>query len=379
MPPLRVPFVVPYQVGHERRELEAALNALRLAGDNACTKACHAWLREHLGVSHALLTPSGTAALELAALLANLKPGDEVILPSFTFSSTANAVVLRGATPVFVDIRADTLNIDESLIEAAITPVTRAIMVVHYAGVPCEMDAINAIARRHQLLVIEDAAQALLSRYRGRLAGGLGDMAAFSFHETKNVQCGEGGAFVTNDSVLGHRAEIVREKGTNRSAFFRGQVDKYTWVDVGSSFLASDLTAAFLHPQLVAAAEMTERRLAIWQRYHDALQPLEARGLLRRPIVPDECEHNAHLYYLLLPDLGARSNLIDGLRLHGIQATFHYVPLHSAPAGLRFGRVAGSMSCTDSVADRLVRLPLWLGLEKHLDEVIGAVFDCLEK
>lgn len=378
-PPLKVPFVVPYQLGSEQTAIEAALRAVRLAGDNAQTKACHTILRQQLGAACALLTPSGTAALELAALLADLKPGDEVIMPSFTFSSTANAVVLRGAVPVFVDIRPDTLNIDEKLIAAAITPATRAIVAVHYAGVPCEMDAINELARERGLVVIEDAAQALCSTYRGRQAGALGDMAAFSFHETKNIQCGEGGAFVTNNEKLAFRAEIIREKGTNRSAFFRGQVDKYTWVDIGSSFLANELTAAFLEPQLLAASDLTKQRLDIWQSYHQAFAPLEAAGKLRRPHVPQHCAHNAHLYFLLLRDLKARTQFIDDLRQRGVQSTFHYVPLHSAPAGQRFGRAVGDLRVTDDLSDRLVRLPLWVGMKQEVETVTEAVFAALEK
>jgi len=378
-PPLKVPFVVPYQLGSEQTAIEAALRAVRLAGDNAQTKACHTILRQQLGAACALLTPSGTAALELAALLADLKPGDEVIMPSFTFSSTANAVVLRGAVPVFVDIRPDTLNIDEKLIAAAITPATRAIVAVHYAGVPCEMDAINELARERGLVVIEDAAQALCSTYRGRQAGALGDMAAFSFHETKNIQCGEGGAFVTNNEKLAFRAEIIREKGTNRSAFFRGQVDKYTWVDIGSSFLANELTAAFLEPQLLAASDLTKQRLDIWQSYHQAFAPLEAAGKLRRPHVPQHCAHNAHLYFLLLRDLKARTEFIDDLRQRGVQSTFHYVPLHSAPAGQRFGRAVGDLRVTDDLSDRLVRLPLWVGMKQEVETVTEAVFAALEK
>lgn len=378
LPAIKVPFVVPHQTGAEQDRIEAALKAVRLAGDNRQMKACHQWLRTKLGVSCALLTPSGTAGLELAAILADLQPGDEVIMPSFTFSSTANAVVLRGAVPVFVDIRADTLNINENLIEAAISPRTRAVFVVHYAGVPCEMDQINAIAQRHKLLVLEDAAQALMSTYHGRPAGALGDMAAISFHETKNIHCGEGGAFLTNNEALGHRAEIIREKGTNRSAFFRGEVDKYTWVDIGSSFLANEMTAAFLEPQLERAVEITEQRLKIWDRYQSAFAPLEAAEKIRRPHVPAACGHNAHLYYLLLPDLAARSAFIQKLRLSGVQSTFHYIPLHSAPAGRRYGKAPAALPLTDDLADRLVRLPLWPEMNSDVDVVIDAVFAALE-
>lgn len=293
-------------------------------------------------------------------------------MPSFTFVSTANAFVLRGAVPVFVDIRPDTLNIDESLIEAAITPRTRAICVVHYAGVGCEMDAILAIAEKHGLAVVEDAAQGIFSTYRGKPLGGIGALGALSFHETKNVISGEGGALLVNDPALAERAEIIREKGTNRSKFFRGQVDKYTWVEVGSSYLPSEILAAFLAAQLDEAEDITRRRLAIWDRYHAWAAPLEARGLLRRPIVPAHCTHNAHMYYLLLPSLEQRTAFIDVLKQRGIGAVFHYIPLHSSPAGQRYGRSAGELPITDSTSDRLVRLPLWVGLEEHMDEVLDA-------
>jgi dTDP-4-amino-4,6-dideoxygalactose transaminase len=374
LPQIIIPFSRPQQVGSEIEELTSALAALRLSGDNAYTKRCHRFLQQKLEVSSALLTPSGTAALELAAILADLKPGDEVILPSFTFSSTANAVVLRGAVPVFVDIRADTLNLNEALLDDALSSRTRAIFVVHYAGVPCEMDAITDFARRHDLLVLEDAAQALLSRYRGRPAGKLGHMAAISFHETKNIQCGEGGAFVTDDRRLIERAEIIREKGTNRSAFFRGEVDKYTWVDLGSSLLPNELSAAFLSTQLESAEQLTADRLETWQRYHDAFAPLEAAGFLRRPTIPAHCEHNAHIYYLLLPDLQIRTAFMQHLRSVGIQSTFHYVPLHSAPAGRKYGRTSGELEVTSDISDRLVRLPLWVRMGDSVDLVIDTVF-----
>jgi len=375
LPPISIPFTYPQQVGQEAAELAAAMASLRLSGDNAHTKRCQQLLQRKLGVLGALMTPSGTAALELAAILADLQPGDEVIMPSFTFSSTANAVALRGAVPVFVDIRPDTLNLDEERIAEAITPKTRAIYVVHYAGVPCEMDAINALASRHGLLVLEDAAQAFLSRYRGRPAGTLGDMAAFSFHETKNIQCGEGGAFVTNNPGLLARAEIVREKGTNRSAFFRGEVDKYTWVDIGSSLLPSELAAAFLSVQLDDSERLTSSRLEHWQAYHEGLRSLEDAGLLRRPIIPDHCQHNGHIYHVLLPSLEARTAFMKNLRLRGIQTTFHYVPLHSAPAGKKYGRSVGSLSVTSDIADRLVRLPLWSNMQDQTNRVKDAIFD----
>lgn len=373
-PRIAIPFVEPYQTGAERSRLNDALAAIRLAGDNALTRQCQSWLRETLGAHCALITPSGTAALEMAAILADLGHGDEVIMPSYTFSSTANAVVLRGAVPVFVDIRKDTLNIDESLIEAAITPRTKAIFVVHYAGVPCEMDSICAIAAKHDLLVLEDAAQALMSRYKGRPAGRLGHMGAFSFHETKNVQCGEGGAFICDDEAFARRAEILREKGTNRSAFFRGEVDKYTWIDVGSSYLPSELGAAMLSVQLQRAEAITVERLSIWNRYHETFMPLEQRGLLRRPTIPAECDHNAHIYYLLMPSLQQRLAFMQALREHGVQTTSHYVPLHSAPAGRKYGRSEGSLVVTDQVSDSLVRLPLWCGMgDAKVSQVIDAV------
>ncbi|MDB5452380.1 MAG: dTDP-4-amino-4,6-dideoxygalactose transaminase, partial [Caulobacteraceae bacterium] len=347
-PPILIPFVEPLRTGAELEALRDAVGRRRLAGDNVAARAAETYLRDSVGVAHALLTPSGTAALELAALLIGLAPGDEVIMPSFTFSSTANAVVLRGATPVFVDVRADTLNIDASLIRPALTERTRAIVVVHYAGVPCDMDPIVALAKEHGLIVIEDAAQALHARYRGRAAGALADMAAFSFHETKNIHCGEGGAFTCHSPEWGRRAEIVREKGTNRAAFFRGEIDKYTWIDVGSSFLPSELNAAFLGVQLERSLSVTARRLALWTEYDAALSSVQAAGKALTPQIPGGCEHNAHIYHLRLPSLEARTAFIGSLRDAGIQATSHYVPLHSSPAGQRYGRWVGSMANTDA-------------------------------
>jgi dTDP-4-amino-4,6-dideoxygalactose transaminase len=374
---VNVPFNRPYATGAEAAYIAEAIGSGHLEGDGPFTARCSSWLEGYTGSKRALLTQSCTAALELSALLCDLTPGDEVILPSFTFTSTANAFVLRGAVPVFVDIRPDTLNIDEQLIEAAITPRTRAIVVVHYAGVACEMDAILDIAMRHDLLVIEDAAQGVMAAYRGRPLGGIGHLGCFSFHATKNIVSGEGGSLQINDDRYVRRAEIIREKGTNRSEFLRGQVDKYTWVDVGSSLLPSELTGAFLWAQLEHADEITARRLALWEAYHAAFAELESEGLLRRPIVPDHCSHNAHLYYLLLPSPEQRTAFIAGLRRLGIQAVFHYVPLHSAPLGLRVGRVAGPMVNTDSLSERLVRLPLWVGLEHVQDEVIGRALEQL--
>ena len=368
----RIPFNRPYMTGRELAYIAQAHANGHLSGDGPFTKRCNAWLEQTTGAMRALLTHSCTAALEMAALLLDLEPGDEVIMPSFTFVSTANAFVLRGAVPVFVDIRADTLNIDENLIEAAITPRTRAICVVHYAGVGCEMDAIEAIAVRHGLTIVEDAAQGILATYRGRPLGAIGAIGALSFHETKNLISGEGGALLVNDARFAERAEIIREKGTNRSQFFRGQVDKYTWVDVGSSYLPSEILAAFLAAQIEEADTINARRLALWNRYHEAFAPLEAAGRLRRPIVPAHCTHNAHMYYLLLDDLDARTQFIASLKANDIHPVFHYVPLHSAPAGRKYGRASGDLAITDRTGERLVRLPLWL---PDLDQarVIGTV------
>jgi dTDP-4-amino-4,6-dideoxygalactose transaminase len=373
-----IPFNRPHLTGRELQYIAEAHDAGHLSGDGPFTKRCSAWLEAEVGCAKALLTHSCTAALEMAALLAGVGPGDEVVMPSFTFVSTANAFVLRGATPVFVDVREDTLNLDETLLEQAVTDCTRAIVPVHYAGVACEMDAILDTAARHDLLVIEDAAQGILSTYKGRPLGGIGDLGALSFHETKNITCGEGGALLVNDPTLAERAEILREKGTNRTQFFRGQVDKYTWVDVGSSYLPSELCAAFLWAQMQDARAITDRRLAQWQRYHEAFESVEARGRVRRPVVPPDCTHNAHMYYLLLPDLDARTRFIALMREAGTGCVFHYVPLHSSPAGLRYGRRATEMRVTDGVSDRLVRLPLWLGLEPEQDRVIEQALAALE-
>ncbi|TWA85628.1 dTDP-4-amino-4,6-dideoxygalactose transaminase [Azospirillum brasilense] len=373
MSDMRIGFNRPTLAGNELEYIRQSLERAHLSGDGAFTKRCHAWLERRLGAPQALLTHSCTAALEMAALLTDVGPGDEVIMPSFTFVSTANAFVLRGAVPVFVDIRPDTLNIDERLIEAAITPRTRAICVVHYAGVACDMDVIGAIAARHGLAVIEDAAQALMAAYRGRPLGTFGALSAFSFHETKNLISGEGGALVVNDPDLITRAEIIREKGTNRSRFLRGEVNKYTWVDVGSSYLPSDLLAAFLLAQFENAERLDAERHALWNAYHEALAPLEDRGLLRRPLIPAECRHNAHLYYVLARTAGERDALIAHLRTKGIQAPFHYVPLHSAPAGRRYARAMGALSVTTDLSARLLRLPMWYGLGAGAGQVVEAV------
>jgi len=367
-----IPFNKPYMTGQELVNITHAHANGHLSGDGPFTKQCNAWLTGRTGASSSLLTHSCTAALEMAALLLDLVPGDEVIMPSYTFVSTSNAFVLRGAVPVFVDIRADTLNIDEALIEAAITPRTKAICVVHYAGVSCEMDAILAIAARHDLAVVEDAAQGIMSSYKGRPLGTLGDLGALSFHETKNIISGEGGALLCRDTTHAERAEIIREKGTNRSRFFRGQVDKYTWVDVGSSFLPGEITAAFLSAQMDAAEDITERRLAIWNRYHAWAEAHETAGLLTRPTIPAHCTHNAHMYYMLLPSLEIRTRFIQDLRERGVQAVFHYIPLHSSPAGLAHGRTGSDMSVTDDISQRLVRMPLWIGVEDYLPEILAA-------
>lgn len=373
-----IKFNQPYMTGRELWLISQAHANGHLSGDGAFTKQCHKWLESRIGCKKALLTHSCTAALEMAALLLDLEPGDEVIMPSFTFVSTANAFVLRGAVPVFVDIRQDTLNIDETLIEGAITARTKAICVVHYAGVSCDMDAICTLAKRHGLKVIEDAAQGIFSTYKNRPLGSIGELGALSFHETKNVISGEGGALLVNDASLVERAEVIREKGTNRSKFFRGQVDKYTWVDVGSSYLPGEIVAAFLAAQLDEATEITRRRMAIWDRYHAWAEPHESEGTVRRPIVPEDCTHNAHMYYLLLPSLAARSRFIQRLSDRGVGAVFHYIPLHSSPAGRRFARAHGELAVTDSTSDRLVRLPLWMGIEEHMDEVFDAADHALQ-
>jgi dTDP-4-amino-4,6-dideoxygalactose transaminase len=370
----RIPFNWPHMTGKELYYIaEAHFNGC-LAGDGSFTKRCHGWLEERTGCSKALLTHSCTAALEMAALLLDIQPGDEIIMPSYTFVSTANAFVLRGGVPVFVDIRGDTLNLDERLIEAAITPRTRGIVPVHYAGVACDMDTIMSIAKRHDLKVVEDAAQGVMASYKGRALGSIGDLGAYSFHETKNVISGEGGALLVNDPELALRAEIIREKGTDRSRFFRGEVDKYTWQEMGSSFLPGELIAAFLWAQLEEADRITKERLASWQHYHELLEPLESKGILRRPIVPDGCQHNAHMYYLLLAPEIDRQMVLDKYKRNDIWSIFHYVPLHSSRAGQRYGRVHGSLEVTTDQSERLVRLPLWVGLtEQQQDKVVDVL------
>jgi len=366
-----IPFNTPYMTGRELEYIAQAHRNRHLAGDGEFTRKCHEWLEERTGSAKALLTHSCTAALEMTAILANVGPGDEIIMPSYTFVSTANAFVLRGATPVFVDIRPDTLNIDETKLESAISDRTRAIVAVHYAGVACELNAIAAIARRHNLLLIEDAAQALASTYKNRPLGSVGHLGCLSFHETKNVISGEGGALLVNDPAFVLRSEIIREKGTNRTQFFRGEVSKYTWMDIGSSFLPSDIVAAFLWAQLEHADKILSARLAAWDTYHRSFGELESEGLLRRPVIPSYCQHNAHMYYILLPPRVPRAEFIEQLRERGVNAVFHYVPLHDSPAGRKYSRQPGSLPVTEDVAARLVRLPLWIGVD--VPKVVKAV------
>lgn len=367
-------FNVPPYVGKETEYMKAAIDSHKICGDGEFTKRCNAWIEENTGTAKALLTTSGTQALEMAALLSDIQPGDEVILPSYTFVSTANAFVLRGAKLVFVDIRPDTMNIDEKLIEDAITDKTRAIVPVHYAGVGCEMDTIMDIAKRHNLVVVEDAAQGVNAFYKGRALGSIGDYGCFSFHETKNYSMGEGGAILINRPEQIEDAEIIREKGTDRSRFFRGQVDKYTWVNIGSSFLPSDINAAYLMAQLEMADEINENRLQSWERYNEGLQDLAQEGVIELPYIPEECAHNAHMFYIKTKDMEERKALISYLKERDIAAVFHYVPLHSAPAGLRFGRFHGEDRYTTKESERLLRLPMYYNLaESDQQKIIDAV------
>ncbi len=373
-----VPFNQPFVTGKEMAYLEDVIRSKNLAGDGSFTKQCQSWLEEFHASPLCLLTHTCTAALELSALLLDLKPGDEVIMPSFTFVTTASSFALRGAVPVFVDVRPDTLNLDEKLIEAAITPKTRAICVVHYAGVACEMDTITAIAQRHKLAVVEDAAHSIFSRYKGRPTGSLGTLGCLSFHETKNIVAGEGGALLVNDAALLERAKVLWHKGTNRSKFMAGLVDKYTWIELGSSYPLSELAAGFLWAQLTSFESMQSRRMAGWSFYHERLGEAERRGLVRRPVVPEHCEHNAHIYYLLFDQANQRPRFIAKMKELGIGTPFHYVPLHSSPAGMRYGRTAGPLPVTDRISESLVRLPLSSNDTLDYARVADAVVECLQ-
>lgn len=368
-----IPFNKPYITGKELTYISEAHVLNKLAGDGSFTKRCNQWIENSTGCKKALLTHSCTAALEIAAILADIRPGDEVIMPSYTFVSTANAFVLRGGVPVFVDIRRDTLNIDESLIEAAITSRTKAIVPVHYAGVACEMDTIMEIARRHKLLVIEDAAQGVMASYKGRALGSIGDLGCFSFHETKNIISGEGGALLINNPAFVERAEMIREKGTNRSKFFRGQVDKYSWVDVGSSYLPGEIIAAFLWAQMEKATWITQKRMELWNTYHEGFLDLEKSGNVRRPTITEHCSHNAHMYYLLLHDVDSRTAFIKAMDEAGMNCVFHYVPLHSSKMAVDVARSQGELPNTVELSDCLVRLPLWVGLDEEIDSMVSTI------
>jgi dTDP-4-amino-4,6-dideoxygalactose transaminase len=370
----QIPFNRPYYVGDEHAHVLEAIARGHISGCGGFTERCERELERMLGAPRVLLTPSCTAALEMAALLLDVAAGDEILMPSYTFTSTANAFALRGGVPVFVDIRPDTLNIDEALVEAAITERTRALVAVHYAGVGCEMDVLCELAERYGLAVVEDAAHAAMAAHGGRPLGTFGRLGALSFHETKNMTCGEGGALIINDRSLIARAEVLRDKGTNRSEFLRGDVDRYTWVGLGSSMALSDLNAAFLWAQLESAALITGRRLAVWERYHEAFAGLESSGFARRPVVPARSDHNGHMYYLMLDDAELRDSFIQAVRRRGVDAVFHYVPLHSSPAGRRLGRCSGSLAQTTRQSERVVRLPLWAAMTPATcDRVIAAV------
>ena len=372
----KIPFNKPYLTENEFENIGKAHKQGQLAGDGAFTKLCHAWLEENTGCLKGLLTHSCTAALEMSAILIDISPGDEVIMPSYTFVSTANAFALRGAIPVFADIRQDTLNIDENLIESLITPRTKAIVPVHYAGVSCEMDKILEIAKKYGLFVIEDSAQGICSSFKGTALGKLGQIGCLSFHETKNIHSGEGGAILINDESLIERAEIIREKGTDRSRFFRGQVDKYTWIDLGSSYLPGELSAAFLAAQLEHAEEITQKRLDIWNKYHEIFQDLEKTEKVRRPIIPEECEHNGHIYYLLLDKRYNRDSVLKKMNELGVNAVFHYQPLHSSPAGKKYGKHSSPLPVTYDISERIIRLPMWIGFNQH-ERVFDALLESL--
>lgn len=369
-----IPFNIPPYIGTEDNYIKQAIMSRKICGDGEFTKKCNAKLEEITKAKKALITTSGTSALEMAALLADIQPGDEVIMPSYTFVSTANAFVLRGAKIVFVDIRPDTMNIDEKLIEAAVTEKTKAIVPVHYGGVSCEMDTICDIAKRHNLVVIEDAAQGVMSFYKGRALGSIGDFGCYSFHETKNYSMGEGGAVLINHSEDVERAEIIREKGTNRSKFFRGQVDKYTWVDVGSSYLQSELNCAYLYAQIENPDIINNDRLNSWNTYYEMLKPLADKGCIELPFIPEGCTHNAHMFYIKTKDLAERTRLIAYLKQNGIGAVFHYIPLHSSPAGKQFGTFFGEDRYTTKESERLLRLPMYYGLENaDIEKVINKI------
>ena len=369
-----ISFNVPPYTGKEMEYIKQAVENQKICGDGPFTKKCNEWIEKKTGTTKCLLTPSCTQATELAALLADIKEGDEIIMPAYTFVSTADAFVLRGAKPVFVDIRPDTMNIDETKIEAAITDRTRAIVPVHYAGVACEMDTIMDIANRHHLFVIEDAAQGIMASYKGKALGAIGDFGCYSFHETKNLSMGEGGAILIKDAKYIEDAEIIREKGTNRSKYFRGQIDKYTWVNYGSSYLPSDMNAAYLWAQLELAQKITDVRLARWNQYNELLQPLKQRGILELPTVPEGCIHNAHMYYIKTKNIEERTRLIDFLKENGILAVFHYIPLHTAPAGIRFGEFRGEDIYTTRESERLLRLPMFYKLtEAEVEYIVGKV------
>jgi len=372
----KIPFNKPFIVGKELYNIAQAVVESHLAGDGPFTKKCHEWLEGQLGCRKSLLTHSCTGALEMAAILCDIKEGDEVIMPSFTFVSTANAFVLRGAVLVFIDIRPDTLNIDDKKIEQAITTKTKAIVPMHYAGVPCNMDKISEIAEQHKLFIIEDAAQALFSTYKGKFLGTIGHLGCLSFHETKNIISGEGGALLINDERFIERAEVVREKGTNRSRFFRGEVDKYTWVDIGSSFLPSELIGAFLYAQMEHANEIISARRRIFERYYGLLRPLENKGLIRLPYIQNECASNGHMFYIIVRSADERTKLTEYLKNREVFAVFHYVPLHSSPAGKRYGRVGCSMDITDDLSDRLLRLPMYYEMS---DDDVNNVVKMVEK
>ena len=369
-----IDFNVPPYVGDEMTFMAQAIEAHKICGDGQFTKKCNAWMEERFNAQKVLLTTSGTSALDMAALMCGIQPGDEVILPSYTFSSTATAFVLAGAKLVFVDIRPDTMNIDETKIEDAVTDRTRVIVAVHYAGVACEMDTIMAIAKKHHLMVVEDAAQGVMSTYKGKALGTIGDFGCYSFHETKNYSMGEGGALVINRPEYNEKAEILREKGTNRSKFYRGQIDKYTWVDFGDSYLPSDLNAAYLWAQLLRADEINDNRLAAWNLYYELLKPLADKGLIEIPVIPEGCVHNAHMFYLKVRDLSERTKLLSYLKENQVGAVFHYIPLHSAPAGQKFGRFHGEDKFTTAESERLLRLPMYYGLkEDDVRAVCGVV------